>query len=157
MTRIFANPLAFPEELTKDSTESRIGLAVYSQPLCTAIQIALVDLLASANIRPTSVIGHSSGEIAAAYTIGALTWQDAMAAAYYRGVASDNMVRKHQVQGTMMAVGMSEEDVLPFISGLKQGQATVACINSPSSITVSGDVSVIDELESNERSKRVCP
>ena len=155
LTKSFANPFAFPEELTKNSAESRIGLAVYSQPLCTAIQIALVDLLDSWNIRPTSVTGHSSGEIAAAYTIGALTWQDAMTAAYYRGVASENMVRTNQVQGAMMAVGMSEEDALPFISGLKQGQATVACVNSPSSITVSGDVSAIDELESLMKDQKV--
>ena len=155
LTKSFANPFAIPEELTKDSTESRIGLALYSQPLCTAIQIALVDLFASWNIRPTSVTGHSSGEIAAAYTIGALTWQDAMTAAYYRGVASDNMVRTNQVQGAMMAVGMSEKDALPFTSGLKQGQATVACVNSPSSITVSGDASAIDELEALMKDQNV--
>ena len=147
--------MCYSEELTRESNESKIGLALYSQPLCTAIQIALVDLLASWNIRPTSVTGHSSGEIAAAYTVGALTWQDAMTAAYYRGVASENMVRTNRVHSAMMAVGMSEENALSFISGLKQGQATVACINSPSSITVSGDESAIDELEALMKDRNI--
>ena len=142
-------------ELTKESKASKIGLAIYSQPLCTAIQIALVDLLASWNIQPTSVTGHSSGEIAAAYTVGALTWQEAMTAAYYRGVVSENMVKTDRVHGAMIAVGMSKEDTLPIISGLSRGQATVACVNSPSSITVSGDLSAIDELEALMKDRNV--
>ncbi len=44
-----------------------IHRADYSQPICTALQIALVDLLRTFNLLPSAVIGHSSGEIAAAY------------------------------------------------------------------------------------------
>lgn len=44
----------------------RIGEPELSQPLCTAIQIALVELLRSFGISPIAVVGHSSGEIAAA-------------------------------------------------------------------------------------------
>lgn len=53
-------------ELQKDASESKVHLTEYSQPLCTAIQVALVDLLETFEIRPTAIIGHSSGEIAAA-------------------------------------------------------------------------------------------
>ena len=60
------------DELSKDESESRIGEAEISQPATTAIQIALVDLLESFSIRPSRVVGHSSGEIAAAYAAGAL-------------------------------------------------------------------------------------
>nr|QTE76000.1 ScyPKS [Scytalidium album] len=139
-------PFDVADELTKDPKISQIGLALYSQPLCSAVQIALVDLLASWGIKPASVTGHSSGEIAAAYTMGALNLEDAMAVAYYRGLASSNMQKTGTVSGSMMAVGMSKEDALPYISGLTKGKATVACVNSPSSITVSGDVTAIDEL-----------
>ena len=135
------------DEITRDPKGSQIGLALYSQPICTAVQIALVDLLRSWGITPASVTGHSSGEIAAAYAFGALTWQDAMEVAYYRGVASSNVQKTGKVRGAMMAVGMSEGDVQPYISGLKKGAAKVACVNSPSSTTVSGDVSAIDELQ----------
>lgn len=117
-----------------------------SQPLCTAIQLALVELLASWAIRPIAVTGHSSGEIAAAYTVGALTFEDAMAVAYHRGVVS-NIVKTERTRGAMMAVGMEPQDATPLIAGLTQGKATIACINSPSSITVSGDSPAIAELE----------
>ena len=149
--------LTFPlvDEITRDPKGSQIGLALYSQPICTAVQIALVDLLRSWEITPASVTGHSSGEIAAAYTFGALTWEDAMEVAYYRGVASSNMQKTGKVRGAMMAVGMSEEDVQPHISALTNGKAKVACINSPSSTTISGDVSAIDELHNILQEKKL--
>ena len=53
-------------ELLKDKENSNVNNPAYSQPLCTALQIALVDLLHSFKVFPTSVVGHSSGEIAAA-------------------------------------------------------------------------------------------
>ena len=122
-------------------------MAILSQPLCTAIQIALVELFASWNIRPIAVSGHSSGEIAAAYTVGALTMEDAMTAAYYRGIYSNDMRRRGELDGAMMAVGMSREAVLPLLSTLARGRATVACENSPSSVTISGDAPAVTELE----------
>ncbi|GAB1195403.1 hypothetical protein APSETT444_004662 [Aspergillus pseudonomiae] len=57
----------FLAELSKPNESSRISEATLSQPYCTAIQIALVDLLKSWGIRPAIVCGHSYGEIAAAY------------------------------------------------------------------------------------------
>lgn len=54
------------DELNRDQKTSRINDSEISQPLCTAIQIAIVDLLESLKLRPNVVFGHSSGEIAAA-------------------------------------------------------------------------------------------
>ncbi|KAL2004487.1 hypothetical protein VTN00DRAFT_3459 [Thermoascus crustaceus] len=140
-------PFDVKDELTKDPERSQINLALYSQPLCSAVQIALVDLLASWGVRPDSVTGHSSGEIAAAYAAGALSLEDAMAVSYYRGLASSHMQQKATTKGAMMAVGMSKEDVEPLIAALTTGKITVACVNSPQSITVSGDVEAINELK----------
>ncbi|RMZ86665.1 hypothetical protein DV736_g6109, partial [Chaetothyriales sp. CBS 134916] len=70
-------------ELSKTSRQSRVNEAEFSQPLCTVIQIALVETLASVGIKPAAVVGHSSGEIAAAYAAGALTLSEAMAVAFY--------------------------------------------------------------------------
>ena len=53
-------------ELQRPEESSRIDQAEFSQPLCTAVQLALVDLLHSLNLEPSVVLGHSSGEIAAA-------------------------------------------------------------------------------------------
>ncbi|OKL57046.1 hypothetical protein UA08_07371 [Talaromyces atroroseus] len=140
-------PFDVKEEITRDPSGSQINLALYSQPMCSAVQIAIVDLLYSWGIKPASVTGHSSGEIAAAYTAGVLSMEDAMAVAYYRGVASTLMLTISQTQGAMMAVGLSKEDAEPYLSKLQFGKAVIACVNSPSSITISGDVLAIDELK----------
>ena len=132
-----------------------MGLALYSQPICTAIQIALVTLFRSGGIAPASVTGHSSGELAAAYTIGVLSWEDAMEVAYYRGVASSNMQRTGKVKGAMMAVGMSEKDIRPYIFALTKGKVAVVCVNSPTSTTVSGDLTAIDELQAELEDKKL--
>jgi acyl transferase domain-containing protein len=66
------------DELSKTAETSRIDEAEISQPATTAIQIALVDLLGSLSIRPSRVVGHSSGEIAAAYAAGALSRDSAI-------------------------------------------------------------------------------
>lgn len=137
----------FAEEITRDPRGSQINEALYSQPMCSAVQIAIVDLLSSWGIRPASVTGHSSGEIAAAYTAGTLTMEDAMAVAYYRGVASSHMQNMSQVKGSMMAVGLSKEDAETYLAAVKTGRAVVACVNSPSSVTISGDATAIDELK----------
>jgi acyl transferase domain-containing protein len=55
------------DELQKGKSESNVNNPAYSQPLCSALQVALVDLLESFGIMPAAVVGHSSGEIAASY------------------------------------------------------------------------------------------
>lgn len=50
------------EALAQSKGKSRINEAEFSQALTTAIQIAIVDLLQSWGVRPTAVVGHSSGE-----------------------------------------------------------------------------------------------
>lgn len=135
------------DELSKTAEESKIVLGYLSQPLCTAIQIALVDLLASWGVTPTSVTGHSSGEIAAAYAAGALSREPALAIAYYRGLAAPAIKKKYpKRKGSMLAVGLSKKETQDLISNLTSGKVVVACINSPSSVTVSGDDSAINEL-----------
>jgi acyl transferase domain-containing protein len=66
------------EELSKDEKHTRLSEAELSQPATTAIQIALVDFYESRDIMPGRVIGHSSGEIAAAYAAGALSHEAAI-------------------------------------------------------------------------------
>ncbi|ROT42957.1 hypothetical protein SODALDRAFT_288666 [Sodiomyces alkalinus F11] len=124
-------------ELQKSARTSRVQLAELSQPLCTAVQIGLVDLLASIGVEPEAVVGHSSGELAAAYAAGALTAKEAMIGAYQRGQAAKLQNRK----GAMAAVGLSWDDVEPF---LNRPHVVIACENSPKSVTLSGDA---DEVQ----------
>jgi acyl transferase domain-containing protein len=77
--------------------------------------VALVDLLASINIHPALVIGHSSGEIAAAYAYGAIDRQSAWKLAYLRGVCSNKIAADSTIHGSMVAVGLSEQAVQKYL------------------------------------------
>jgi acyl transferase domain-containing protein len=135
------------EEMSRDDTTSNINLPFYSQTLCTVLQVALVELLESWKISPRSVVGHSSGEIAAAYCIGSLSRENAWKIAYYRGLLSSQMKSMAPtLKGAMLAVGASETQARKWIARVTRGDTVVACINSPSSVTVSGDEAGIDEL-----------
>ncbi|KAM0809251.1 hypothetical protein AB5N19_09594 [Seiridium cardinale] len=135
------------EELLKDKTTSQVDQPHISQPICSAVQLGLTELLKSWCITPSSVTGHSSGEIAAAYAADALSFESAMAIAYHRGQATIMMKNRfHHLKGSMMAVGAGSHEIVPLIEQLTTGVAVVACENSPYSITVSGDDAAIDEL-----------
>lgn len=114
----------------------------------------MVNLLDSWNIHPVSVTGHSSGEIAAAYCAGAISLKDAMLNAYARGCATTDLAEKG-VEGAMAAVSMAREELNPIISNLRNGKAVIACSNSPSSFTVSGDRSAVDELQQILRARGI--
>ncbi|KAF7713846.1 Polyketide synthase [Penicillium ucsense] len=134
------------DELSKDEETTRVSDSELSQPLTTAIQVAMVDLLTTFGVLPQYVCGHSSGEIGAAYAAGALTHEAAIEIAFRRGLCSTAAKKANSVKGSMLAVGLGEGDVLPFIRQVKNGLVTVACVNSPSSTTISGDEPGIDEL-----------
>lgn len=100
-----------------------------------------MNLLSSWGILPAAVVGHSSGEIAAAYASNAITAKAAIIIAYYRGQISKKQFRP----GGMLAVGMSRMAATPYlIEGV-----VVACENSPDSITLSGDKEQIDKIAKN--------
>lgn len=135
------------DELLAGPAESRVGEARISQPLCTAIQILLTDLLKLAGVKFTAVIGHSSGEIGAAYASGFISRSDAIKIAYYRGLCTEEAKHVGQV-GAMMAVGTTFEDAAEICSlEAFEGRVCVAACNSPSSITLSGDADAIDEVK----------
>ncbi|KAF9887406.1 hypothetical protein FE257_010261 [Aspergillus nanangensis] len=137
-------------EILADATSTRINEAALSQPLCTAIQILIVDLLRVAGVSFASVLGHSSGEIAAAYAAGYLTASDAIRVAYYRGVHSESALSPNgkDLKGAMLAIGGTVEDIAEICGDdVFAGRITVAAHNAPSSVTVSGDEDAISELQ----------
>jgi acyl transferase domain-containing protein len=149
-------PFSLVDELRKDPAISLIESPELSQPACTAIQIALVALLNSWGIRPSSVVGHSSGEIAAAFAAGVYDSQEAMALSYHRGQMTRLLKESYpSLRGGMIAVGAGADTVRPMLKLLHTGYATVACVNSPTSVTVSGDLVAIEELEEVLREKQL--
>ncbi|OKL59687.1 hypothetical protein UA08_05018 [Talaromyces atroroseus] len=127
-------------ELSAAKDASRLSEAALSQPLCTAIQIVLVDLLRSAGITFSAVVGHSSGEIAASYAAGFISAHDAIRIAYYRGVHAKLAGGKQGQKGAMLAVGTSWEDAEELINlPVFKGRVKIAAHNSDASLTLSGD------------------
>lgn len=148
------------EELKKPREISKVSEPALSQPLCTAIQIGLVDLLQSWGISPRAVVGHSSGEIAAAYCAKALDRQSAWKVAYFRGLVADKLASDStREQTTMMSVGLGKEAVQGYLKS--EPSVTVACENSPINVTVSGPTAAIlrlsDTLDLNEIFARKLP
>lgn len=147
--RYFTEKLGCPwsvlEELLCPGSLSNINNPVYAQPLATVLQVALVELLASWNITPSSIVGHSSGEIAGAFCAGAISREDAWRIAYSKGEVLQNMTGP---PGAMMAVSLSEEEAQTYIAkAAPKGRVVAACINSPSSVTLSGDTAAIEEIQ----------
>ncbi|KAL8369933.1 hypothetical protein RB595_000338 [Gaeumannomyces hyphopodioides] len=133
------------EELLKDgkTTKSRVAEAEIAQPATTAVEIGLVDVLRSHGVRFTAVVGHSSGEIAALYAASILTIGDAIRVAYYRGKYA-HLASK----GSMLAAGLSWDAALELCRSDQRfkGRVWPAAKNSPSSVTLSGDVEAIQEM-----------
>jgi acyl transferase domain-containing protein len=135
-------------ELLAGSSTSRITEAEISQPLCTAIQIVLIDLIRAAGFEFTAIVGHSSGEIAAAYAAGFISSFDAIRIAFFRGLFARLAGGENGESGAMMAVGTSVADARE-LCGLEefQGRLWVAAHNSDDSVTLSGDVDAIENAK----------
>lgn len=128
-----------------DARPSRINEAALSQTVCTAVQILLVDLLRASGIKFKAVVGHSSGEIGAAYAAGFLSAMDALRIAYYRGLYARVAGNANSGQkGAMLAAGTSWEDAQALLKlRAFRGRVVIAAHNSPASVTLSGDADAI--------------
>lgn len=136
------------DEMLAGADTSRIAQAELSQPLCTAIQVVLVDLLKTAGITFTAVVGHSSGEIAAAYAAGHLSDHDAIRIAYYRGLHARLAGSSSGQKGAMLAVGTDWEDAQELINlRAFRGKVAIAAKNSSASVTLSGDADAINHAK----------
>ena len=138
------------DQLLAAKESSRVAEAALSQPLCMAVQIVLVDILREAGIPLTAVVGHSSGEISAAYAAGFLSAQDTIRIAYYRGFHAKlaSSPSSHAPHGAMMAIGASFEAAKTLCQEDRfVGRIQVAAVNSNTSITLSGDEDALNEVE----------
>ncbi|EHA49333.1 lovastatin nonaketide synthase [Pyricularia oryzae 70-15] len=136
------------QELSADAENSRINIAAISQPLCTAVQIALVNVLRAIGINFHTVVGHSSGEVAAAYAAGRITAPNAILIAYYRGLyAHVAGAPGSGVKGGMLAAGLSklEAERLCALDNWR-GRLSAAASNSHTSVTLSGDLDAVKEM-----------
>ncbi|MFB9547736.1 type I polyketide synthase, partial [Micromonospora sagamiensis] len=120
------------------------------QPALFAVGVSLAALWESYGVRPSAVVGHSQGEIAAACVAGALSLEDAAAVVALRsrviaGMAGD---------GGMVSVATTAEEATATIARW-DGRVALAAVNGPTSVVVSGDVAALDELVALYESREV--
>lgn len=128
----------------ENTKTSRVNEAEFSQPLCRAIQVALVQLLRLWGITVTVTCGHSSGEIAAAYAAGPVTAPEAIVLAYYRR----KVVKDINTNGAMLAVGLGDEAITSYLKKTIR-QVIVACYNNPDSAIFSGDADFRETMQAD--------
>ncbi|MFF1960072.1 type I polyketide synthase [Streptomyces sp. NPDC058220] len=125
------------------------------QPALFSMMVALSALWRSYGVEPAAVVGHSQGEIAAAYVAGALTLEDAAAVVALRSQALPRL----SGLGGMMSVAAPVERVTALLEPWSE-LLSVAAVNGPSSVVVSGDARALDELlaaceQQNVRARKV--
>ena len=137
-----------------------------AQPSIFMIQCALVELLATWGVHPDCVVGHSSGEVAAAYASGALSLADATHLVYHRATLQQRVAGS----GRMLAIGLDrpgvegllEEAGVSFRSGDHgRSRVEIACENSPANTVICGRESalrpVMAELDRRDLQNRLIP
>ncbi|GDY62173.1 hypothetical protein SAV14893_015660 [Streptomyces avermitilis] len=112
------------------------------QPALFAVMVSLAALWEAHGVRPDAVVGHSQGEIAAAYVAGVLSLEDAARVVTLRSQA----IRALAGRGGMVSVGLSVDEVRPRL-GRWGGDVEIAAINGPTSTVVSGSAGALDELQ----------
>ncbi|MEV8410961.1 acyltransferase domain-containing protein, partial [Streptomyces niveus] len=112
------------------------------QPVLWAVMVSLAELWRSYGVEPAAVLGHSQGEIAAAVVAGALTLDDGAKVVSLR---SRLILAELAGKGGMLSVELSADEVetrlIPWSERL-----SVAAVNSPGAVVVSGDPDALDEL-----------
>ena len=129
------------DELTKDEGSSRISETNIAQPAIFSIQIALLEMWKELGISPSAVVGHSIGEVPAAYASGALTLEQAVLLIFHRSRVQVKATDK----GRMLAAGLPIEEATELISG-REDKVSIAAVNGPAMVSLSGDTDVIEQI-----------
>ncbi|MFG2361747.1 SDR family NAD(P)-dependent oxidoreductase [Streptomyces mirabilis] len=129
------NALRAPEEFAP------LGRTEFLQPVLFAVNASLAAAWRALGVRPDAVVGHSLGEIAAAYSVGALTLDEAVTVVTGRGQAVVPLVGKGGMLSLELPPARVEELLAPFA-----GRLFVAAVNSARSTAVSGEAEALAEL-----------
>ena len=131
-------------ELAGELGDERYQLTEFAQPALFALQVGVTRMLAAKGVVPVAVIGHSVGEVAAAWACGALTLNDATRVIYHRS----RLQGLTKGRGKMSAVGLSGADTANLLQTLGlDSELVVAGENSFKGATVAGPVAALDILE----------
>ena len=138
------------EELGRDEATSRVSEADLAQVTNFAIQVALTALWGQWGITPDAVMGHSAGEMAAAYVAGAIDLDDAVLLAYHRS----RLQARASGTGNMLAVGLGVYEAEELVASV-DGRVSLAAVNAPTSITLSGDADALESIAERLQARQV--
>jgi acyl carrier protein len=132
------------EALGRDDLAQLLEATEYAQPLLFAVQVGLTEMLRDWGIRPTAVMGHSVGEIAAAWACNALSLEQAVQVVYCRSACQ----ARTRGAGAMTAVGLGAAETADLLETLELGATLcLAAVNSPQSVTVAGPRGELERFE----------
>jgi acyl transferase domain-containing protein len=119
----------------------RLGEIGVIQPVLLAVEIALAELWRSWGVAPEAVLGHSMGEVGAAYVAGALSLEEAMQVICLRSA----LMQRTSGAGAMALLELGVDDVRSRIEPLGD-RVCVAVVNGTRSTVVSGDADAVAEV-----------
>jgi acyl transferase domain-containing protein/acyl carrier protein len=138
------------EEMLADESSSRMQETQIAQPANFLLQVALSDLLRSWGVVPSAIVGHSVGEVSAAYVSGALSLEDAVLVSYHRSRLQQSVAGK----GKMLAIGVGADEANTLIED-KSDLISIAAINGASAVTLSGDPAALEALAQTLTEKEI--
>ena len=135
--------------------EELLNNTAYAQPALFALELALYRLLESQGLTPDLLCGHSIGELSAAHIAGVFSLPDAAKLIAARG----KLMGALPSGGAMVAIAATEEEVATAIAG-KEQELSIAAINGPASVVISGKEQTVEELaahftEQGKKTKRL--
>lgn len=129
------------EELARDEAGSRMDNTAFAQPAIFAIQAALTRLWASWGVKPAACVGHSVGEVAAAWAAGVLSFDDAARVIFHRGRCMEETTERGQMLAAALDMEAAEAVIAPY-----QGRVSIGAVNSPGMVTLAGDAAPLEEI-----------
>lgn len=129
------------DEMLAEEAVSLMAETHIAQPANFVIQAGLAAMWRARGVEPAAVVGHSVGEVTAAYVAGVLSLEDAVKVSFHRS----RIQKKAAGLGTMLAVGLDQAEAAALLAG-HGGRVSIAAANSPSATTLAGDQDALEVI-----------